>query len=783
MASEPIPPDPERELRRARSLLSDLDAVAWEADTRTLRFTFVSQGVTDLLGYTPAEWLAAPTFWADRIHPDDRERVTAQFVRAALSGWSFDTEYRLLAGDGGYRTVRDLGHAVKDADGRPTLLRGLIVDVTRQRGLEEERREADERFRHVVERLTAIVYLEGVGSDGDVGPMLYISPRIEAVLGVSPAAWMSAPWLERVHPDDRQRVMDAHAWGAGRSDAVSLELRLIGPDGRVVHVRDEAVVVRAEDGEPRYRQGILEDVTQARVSEERARDSEARYGALVDRIPAIVYSIGLDDAGEAYVNPAVETLLGIEPGAWIADPAASWRDAVHVSDRDRVVADRAEADRRAAPLEADYRMVAVDGRVRWVHDASIVVPGRRGRPAVRHGVITDVSALKDAQARADDADARARDLVEQIPAITYREDPSGRVRYVSPQTSAILGYTPEEWDDDLDLRARIVDPADAGLLPDPEDDAEVRDATYRVQTRDGRSLYVHDVARIVRDADGTPAGRQGVMLDVTERYLARSLARDLEIERRAAERLRSLDDMKNTFLQAVSHDLRTPLAAILGLAITMGRDDVTFDPDETRELARRIAQNARRLDRLVTDLLDLDRITRGDVELVFRPTDVGTLVRDVVAATEVLEGRDVAVDTEPVIIPVDVPKLERIVENLIGNAAKHTPPDARVWIRVRAWEDGALLTVEDDGPGVPPQERDRIFEAFQQAGSESAAYAPGMGVGLSLVARFAELHDGGAWVEERPGGGASFRVFLPGHPGGYGTTASEGDGASDASQA
>ncbi len=780
--SDARPPDPERELRRARSLISDLDAVAWEADARTLRFTFVSQGVSDLLGYTPAEWLADPTFWSDRLHPEDRERVTAQFVRAATSGWSFDTEYRFLAGDGGFRAVRDLGHVVKDADGHPTLLRGLIVDVTRQRALEAERREAEDRFRRVVERLTAVVYIEGVEPGGAPGPTLYVSPRIEEILGVPATRWMAEPWIERIHPDDRERVSRARRRVAESGDALSLDLRLIGPDGRIVHVHDEAVLVRDDRGEPRYLQGIFEDVTRARESEERARDSEARYEALVDQLPAIVYAESLDDEDRAYVNPAVTALLGIDPREWIADPSATWRDAIHPADRDAVLAARAASDRDAVPFEAEYRMLARDGRIRWIHDGSVVVRDPEGRPVTRQGVITDISALKDARARAVDAESRYRTLVEQMPAITYLEDVTGRVRYVSPQTTTMLGFTPEDWDDEVDLRARIVDPSDAGLLPAPGDADEVRDTTYRVRARDGRELWLHDVARIVSDERGASAGRQGVLLDVTERYVARSLARDLQVERQAAERLRAIDEMKNTFLQAVSHDLRTPLAAILGLAITMGRSDVAFGPEETRELARRIAQNARRLDRLVTDLLDLDRITRGDVELVFRATDVGALVTDIATTTEVLEGREVSLEIEPVVTPIDVPKVERIVENLLGNAAKHTPARSRVWVRVKAWEDGALLIVEDDGPGVPPEDRDRIFDAFQQAGSEASAYAPGMGVGLSLVARFAELHDGGAWVEERPGGGASFRVFLPGHPGGYRTTTSDGD-PSEASQA
>jgi PAS domain S-box-containing protein len=776
-------PDPDRELRRARSLLSDLDAVAWEADARSLRFTFVSTGVADLLGYTPSEWLADPTFWSDHVHPEDRERVTAQFVRAGMSGWSFDTEYRFLAGDGGYRWVRDLGHVVKDADGHPTLIRGLILDITRQRALEDERRVAEERFRRVVERLAAVVYLEGVEPGRTNGRMLYVSPRIEEVLGVSPARWMAEPWSERIHPGDRDRVLEARRRVVETGDPLSLDFRLIGPDGRVVHVRDEATLVRDGHGEPRYLQGILEDVTRERENEERARGSEARYQALVERLPAVVYAEALPEGdGRSYVNPGVRTLLGIEPQEWMADPSATWRGALHGADRDAILAAREVSDRDGAPFEAEYRLVARDGRVVWVHDGSVVVRDPEGRPIVRQGVMTDVSEIREARARAAEAESQQRTLIEQMPAIAYLEDPHGRIRFVSPQTTTMLGYTPEEWDDNVDLRSRIVDPADQGLLPLAEDADEVRDATYRVRTRDGRERWLHDVARTVRDGSGTSRGRQGVILDVTERYVAQALARDLQVERQASERLRAMDEMKNTFLQAVSHDLRTPLAAILGLAVTMGREDVAFGPQETRQLAERIAQNARRLDRLVTDLLDLDRITRGDIELVFRPTDVGALVTDIVGSTDTLEGRDVSVQTDPVVVPIDVPKVERIVENLLGNAAKHTPQGARVWVRVKAWEDGALLIVEDDGPGVPPGDRDRIFEAFQQAGSESSAYAPGMGVGLSLVARFAELHDGGAWVEERPGGGASFRVFLPGNPGGYRAAATDVS-SSDASQA
>jgi signal transduction histidine kinase len=116
------------------------------------------------------------------------------------------------------------------------------------------------------------------------------------------------------------------------------------------------------------------------------------------------------------------------------------------------------------------------------------------------------------------------------------------------------------------------------------------------------------------------------------------------------------------------------------------------------------------------------------------------------------------------VLTIDPPKLERIVENLVANAVRHTPPTSRIWVRLEPVEEGALLSVEDDGPGVPVELRDAVFEPFRQ-GPTATPHSPGTGIGLSLVARFAELHGGRAWVDERPGGGAAFHVLLPSAPG------------------
>jgi signal transduction histidine kinase len=249
---------------------------------------------------------------------------------------------------------------------------------------------------------------------------------------------------------------------------------------------------------------------------------------------------------------------------------------------------------------------------------------------------------------------------------------------------------------------------------------------------------------------------------VAERLRGREqLELALEVERQAGDRLRALDELRRTFLHAVSHELRTPLTSVLGIALTLQRQDVELEGGEEAELIGRLASNARKLDLLLRDLLDLDRLDRGILEPNLETADLGALVGRVVSDMDMLKPRRVHVRTTRVLLPIDPAKVERILENLLANAVRHTSEEASIWVRVDTVDGGAVIAVEDDGPGVPEELRATVFEPFKQAVDE-AAPSPGLGIGLSLVARFAELHHGSAWVQERPGGGACFCVFLPG---------------------
>jgi signal transduction histidine kinase len=172
-----------------------------------------------------------------------------------------------------------------------------------------------------------------------------------------------------------------------------------------------------------------------------------------------------------------------------------------------------------------------------------------------------------------------------------------------------------------------------------------------------------------------------------------------------------------------------------------------------------LVAQARRLEHLLSDLLDVDRLRHGLVHVTLEPTDVTSLVERTVAAVETLEGNRISLSADEIVAEVDAAKLERIVDNLVTNAVKHTPSGTDVFVSVSAGSGRLLLRVDDSGHGVPDELKQQIFEPFVRVNGTGGA--PGTGIGLALVAQFASLQGGKAWVEDRPGGGASFRVSLP----------------------
>jgi PAS domain S-box-containing protein len=644
-----------------------------------------------------------------------------------------------------------------------------VFSVLRWRQSEVETRkriEAERSYRLLVEQAPVVIYAWGqTRPTGEVSPM-FVSPQIETLLGYSADEWTADPGLriQRLHPDDRDDVVarfdDANRTGG----EFHMEYRIIHREGRIVWIHDEANPVRWDaDGTPTLVQGVMVDITRTKAAEEHQRETQRRFQALVERLPAVTYVEDAETGRYRYLSPQIEELSGYPVERWIGEPDL-WEEVLHPDDRERVLAEE-EADTDDS-WNVDYRMLRPDGRTVWVHNESVLIRDEHDQPLEWVGVCTDLTEQKEAAEQVRAAEERFRAIVEHIPAAVYLDRPDGSMEsvYVSPQVENVMGVSTERYLDEPDLWLRLMDDeerrrCERRYLEAVEANRSWEDE-YRIRKPDGKLAWIHDETTFITDADGEPLFLLGVLYDVTERKRADEALKESERrEHAAAERLRTLDDMKNTFLAAVSHELRSPLTSILGLSLTLERTTGLSEEDR-HDLVVRLSANAQKLDRLLKDLLDLDRLNRGIVEPQRRMCDVGSLARGTLTTLDAGSDRHVVVLTDEVELAVDAAKVERIVENLLTNAFRHTPSDGTIWLRVEDRTDGAVIAVEDDGPGVAEELRTTIFEPFRQ-GPSVPSHSPGTGIGLSLVARFAELHGGTAWVEDRPGGGASFRVFLP----------------------
>jgi two-component system sensor histidine kinase KdpD len=250
--------------------------------------------------------------------------------------------------------------------------------------------------------------------------------------------------------------------------------------------------------------------------------------------------------------------------------------------------------------------------------------------------------------------------------------------------------------------------------------------------------------------------------------LASLLAVAIDRERLArealdAEALRRSDAMKTAVLRAVSHDLRTPLMAILTSASALAREDFDLAPDERTELVATIGHEAERLDRLVGNLLDLSRLQAGALD---RDPGIWAVDDLVVQALDELGADSVRVDvsfphTSPA-IRVDAHQVQRVLVNLIENALRYSPAAERVRVQVETVGSEVLVRVIDRGPGIPPDQLEAVFEPFHRG--SPVASVPGAGLGLAIVRGFADANGGRVWAESRPGQGATFVLALPAAP-------------------
>jgi signal transduction histidine kinase len=285
----------------------------------------------------------------------------------------------------------------------------------------------------------------------------------------------------------------------------------------------------------------------------------------------------------------------------------------------------------------------------------------------------------------------------------------------------------------------------------------------RASTGSGRWLWLQLTATSIPDASGRPEHVLLLIEDVTAvRETSDKLAEALESQRDANSNLEKIDRTKTEFLSIVSHEFRTALTGIQGFSELIR--DGGLEPDEVRSYGGYIFNDADRVNRLIGDMLDLDRMESGRMTMRTADVDINDVLAEVVSraapsATTVEFKSDF--DPRLPIVSGDRDRLIQVVSNLVNNAVKYSPEGGVVTIVSRADGGYALMSVSDTGLGIPPDEIGHVFERFRRVRSGAAQSIPGTGLGLAIVKQIVEMHGGKIWVESAVGHGSSFHFTVP----------------------
>ena len=351
--------------------------------------------------------------------------------------------------------------------------------------------------------------------------------------------------------------------------------------------------------------------------------------------------------------------------------------------------------------------------------------------------------------RAQAAERFQAQLLAAVNEAVIATDTQGEILYFNAAAERLYGWVAEEVLGRPITEVTVPDlgHAQAVEIMDRLARGESWTGEFTTRRRDGSQLPVLVANAPVFDPDGGLVGIIGVSTDVSGFHdTIDDLSRD--------------DELRLTFLRATSHELRSPLAAIVGFAETLRDHGDALAVAQRADLLDRLVAKARHLTELLGDLLDVDRLSSGAGLADRMPVRIDTLVQRVVTEIDT-DGYDVALELEPVTAAVDGPKLERVVVNLLVNALRHTPVGSGIRVQVATDAAHVILTVLDRGPGVDTEYLERIFEPFVQGPDRSQHDGPGSGLGLALSRAIVELHEGTIHVTNHPDGGACFTVRLP----------------------
>jgi two-component system cell cycle sensor histidine kinase/response regulator CckA len=730
---------------------------------------YASQGYYTMLGYAPDEIPPSRETWKNLVHPDDLPGVLLQNEQNLLKGKDYEVEYRMRAKDGNWRWILSRGKTVdRDPDGNPVRMLGTHMDISKRKQAELEVM----KFRAMAD-----MALHGNALTNLEGNLEYINPYFAKMHGYTPEELEGKNLAALYNADQIDHVLELNRSLAKTGSFGPMEVRHTRRDKTEFPMLMSGVLLRDDKGEPRYIAIAALDITESKKTEEALAKSEERYRSLVQLNPDGVYLV--QDGIIKYANPESVRIWGAKS----SDELVGRRifDLLHEGDREKAKGRYEKMIREGGTVPLmEFRFMLPDGNFKFVEATASLVQLQTG-PAVQTAV-RDISQRKETERALAESEARFRALMEQAPMglATYGTDghliminkammemwqiPDAAgveaVKQIDLRKSeriAELGFT------DLVLRAFG---GEATSTPSYKSDMTKTRKMLGIKSGPQIDRWLQANYYPIKDSKGKVTGVVYLINDVTERKKAEEERAKMEARLAQSQKM----DALGTLSSGIAHDFNNILAAIMGFSelaqLKLGSEH------PARRDVEKITSAADRARHLVKQILTFSR----KAEVSKKPLCMNAVVQDALSILQrtIPKMIRVEVDQDPDLEPVtaDPQQLEQIVLNLVSNAADAIGGNGTITISTRNQEvfmercalcsepfsgKHSLLSVKDDGSGIPPKIKAKIFDPF----FTTKDVGKGTGLGLSTVYGIVNSLGGHIQCESQTGVGTEFIIYLP----------------------
>jgi PAS domain S-box-containing protein len=729
----------------------------WERDLRSGRARW-DPHMFRFFGFDPAQGTPTPEEAMQRLHPEDRERMQAEYFGSMQRPGRYEGRYRVLLPQGGHALVHVCWEVKNGADGRPERLIGVMLDDTESVRTAQRQQAAGTQIALAVglvgislwriDLATRRIHLNDWGYE-----LIGRTPR--------PDGMPIEEMREAVHPDDLPAIVQAGEQALAGTGIVDTEARYRRPDGSYRTLLTRRIAERDESGRPIALVGVSLDVTEQVAQRQRAQQAAQSIELIAEGTGVGVWTTDVQTRMPVW-NQQMWRIFDVPET--IALPQARREAIQRLDPADRVRLDDAYAALAAgghAAEELEFRLRRTDGELRWVVGrARSAVHGDR---RVVFGMFIDVTEQRVTQERLRRAEQRTLLAAQAVGLAIWERDLVGGDTWWDAQMYRLRGLSPDDPRPPNELRHTCIHPDDLRYVERRTDEVIAGESDYtfdfRVRWPDGTVRWLATRGTVVRDEAGRAQRILGFNWDVTEH----KRSEDMRREKAAAE---EASRAKTEFLSRMSHELRTPLNAVLGFAQLMLEDPSQALPDRQRERTERIRNAGKHLLALIDDVLDLTSVEFGTIAIA--PVAMAPLVTETLQwlAAAASQAR-VELTAGPLhgSVMADARRLRQVVANLLSNAVKYNRSGGRAQIECIVGADPALLglRVRDTGHGLTEAQMQRLFEPFNRLGAERSDIE-GTGIGLTIVRALVEHMGGRVEVDSRPGEGSEFRVWLPRAP-------------------